>query len=468
MEEHTEGTSDPNMTDPTASPDDVEEAEQEEPETEGFGQRWEPMDSNQVLPSLLLAIRNQRLIVFCGAGLSMGDPSNLPSAAQMVENLVRRYRLDTGGDLTACVDEDIEEIAHWALQNGSMFQDFFLDTLRTRDFMHPPNVGHMALADLMLTNAVRGAISTNVDCLIEAAAEELGEHDFRAIVAESDLARTPEYSQLIKLHGCFRREEQHTVWHRDQLQSPPINDRIAAFEQRMSVDLRGCSLLMIGFWTDWPYLNDTLISSLEDLNPRTLTLVNPDDPAGLQEKAPDLFNWLGGNQDVHLYYVRSFGNEFMNSFWRQFSKSVFRRLQGKVDENDSTNDYYQKSLRGSSQPPPIDDMSCDEIYGLRRDFSGVPDSECVRENELAEAHHERMGAMHSILLDREAQMNGRVYEVGDKAFRLLNGRGEPSTRVYKRFKDHVPNERGVDACVTVAASGVPVGKNRHRQGGLRG
>jgi hypothetical protein len=357
-------------------------------------------------------------------------------------------------------DLSIEEIAEWAWQKGGMFKNFFIQSIRNERFLNESNVGHFVIADLLITEAVDAAISTNVDYLIETEAKGLGHSDFRAAIKVPDLGRSIDHGQLAKIHGCFQNEELETVWSDVQLNHEPFKTRISQFQSWMSTQLIDRDLLIIGYWTDWDYVNRTIKTCLAQVSPSSVTLVNPDSPSNLKDKASGLWNYIQQDNSVNFQHVRMGGNEFMEAFWKSFSESIFANLLAKVEANSSCTSYCDgKTLQSSPEEPPVEEMSRSEIYGLRRDFSGRTDDDCVREYKLDEAYHEEIGAVHSILLDRSARMNGRVYEIGDIAVRLINGRFEPMTRVQSRFKHQVPDEREVDAFVSVAITDDSPGKS---------
>ena len=231
---------------------------------------WVPVQMDVALQTLITSISNQSLVFFCGAGLSMGEPSSLPSANALVEKLERKYQRLNEKSLVGKFGNDIEEIAEWTLNNGSDFQNFFLPTIRSEDFFQPSNPGHETVADFLIARIVEAALSTNVDYLVEHAAKKLGKGPFRGVVTRSHFNRNPDYSPFLKIHGCFHHEEQHTVWCEPQLNNPPIRGRIECFQNWMHLNLPGKDLLIVGYWTDWPHLNDTLNKSVQDHNPRSV------------------------------------------------------------------------------------------------------------------------------------------------------------------------------------------------------
>jgi len=437
-------------------------------ENEAVGEDEDPLESSDmgtVIPHLLGSINNERLAFFCGAGLSMGCPSCLPSADEMVSNLQEEYRYQRNHPLPDEAGETLEEIAAWAISTGAEFQNFFLNTLRTDDFFRDPNIGHSTVADFLLTGAATAAISTNVDYLIERAAEKLGEADFRGFVRDNHLERDPDHSPLLKLHGCFRREERYTVWCEEQLTQQVIQNRIEAFRNWMRANLPGNDLLIIGYWTDWPYLNETLDESIRDIEPypRSVILVDPSDPAELRSKAEGLWEWVEEGQ-INFHHVERGGNEFMLRLRQEFSKRFFRLLLREVQKRDLTEEYYRFESSEEVNEPPIEDMREDQIYTLRRDFTGAPDGRPVTEKEPTESHHEKMGAFHEVLMENSASMDGHLYKIDGEVVRIINGRGYTLSRIREKHEKNNTNSRAVDTCVGVGVSGeVPGPQNFVRE-----
>src|SRR3546814_4850408 len=79
------------------------------------------------------------------------------------------------------------------------------------------------------------------------------------------------------------------VWAPGQITAPPVADRIASSAQWLSQRLLDRDLLIVGYWTDWDYLNQVLGSVLDQVHPSKVIVVDPVDSASFQSKAPDLY-----------------------------------------------------------------------------------------------------------------------------------------------------------------------------------
>lgn len=81
--------------------------------------------------------------------------------------------------------------------------------------------------------------------------------EFRASL-DGDQAnvQSTKHSPLLKFHGCQNLDPEETVWTKSQLIEPIIAGRIDKNRVWMAANLREKDLLVVGFWTDWAYLNE--------------------------------------------------------------------------------------------------------------------------------------------------------------------------------------------------------------------
>jgi hypothetical protein len=433
--------------------DDTGSEEAAETLSEDNGDAWEPVEMDAAMRTLISSIDNQRLVLLCGAGLSMGEPSSLPSADALVEKLEQKYQRLHGESLIDEVGNNIEEIANWALDNAPKFQNFFLHTINSDAFFQSSNPGHETVADFLIARIAEAGLSTNVDYLVEHAAKKLGKGRFRGFVTRDHFNRNPDHSPYLKVHGCFNHEEQHTVWCEQQLNEPPIRGRVERFQNWMQLNLLGKDLLIIGYWTDWPHLNETLNRSVQDHNPRSVTLVDPSSPEKLKDKAGGLWEWVDQSPDVNFQHVQAYGNEFMKRLRRKFSAWFFRDLLHEVRDKGRIREYYGVDSTEDVKLPPLENMSMKDIYNLRRDFQGVPMGKPATDREPSGAFYERVGALHQLLMEGPATMEGRLYNLDGEALRLVNSKGREVDHVKDDFAQSGETPRGVTAHVCVGSRG---------------
>src|ERR1039457_3525597 len=168
---------------------------------------------------LLESIIWQRLVVLCGAGLSMAPPSSLPSARALAQACAQEYQRN-GLALPATVDPtNLGAVAEHFAAIGRLEGVFIQKLLRTQlaPFLRNSNGGHLAVADFLACHASELVLSTNVDVLVERSAEALQEPVPSAATSFSEAARNVDHSPHIKLHGCIHRDLNATLWCASQL-----------------------------------------------------------------------------------------------------------------------------------------------------------------------------------------------------------------------------------------------------------
>jgi hypothetical protein len=302
--------------------------------------------TGEVATRLLEAIAGNRLLVLAGAGLSMADPSNLPSAAAVAQRCAYTYAANVGASLAPDIQADIGKMAQYFRGLGR-FETFFIAKLVPwAELSGLPNSGHDALADMLACGVLGGASTTNFDCLVETAASRLGEPDFRAVVDSGDLAQHTLHRPYIKLHGCAKRSRPTTIWCPEQLADATIQPRMDQFRAWLAANLGGRDLVFVGFWSDWAYLTELLAQHLAAVTPQHVYLVDPANAAQLQDKAPNLWAWAHG-AGITFHHCPESGRDFLDELRRRWSKVFVSRL---ID--DSTPTYT--AFFGASTPSTPD------------------------------------------------------------------------------------------------------------------
>ena len=140
------------------------------------------MTVEEAIPLLKSKIKERSLIPFCGAGISIPSPSNLPSAREFIEP----YKLS---GLKFCVATEI-------LEKNISFRNDFNRTFGRSTIK--PNILHKLLAQL---NA-KYYITTNYDQLLESAFSSQNNKNLAVIRREGDLPKVSTNDNiLIKIHG---------------------------------------------------------------------------------------------------------------------------------------------------------------------------------------------------------------------------------------------------------------------------
>jgi len=396
--------------------------------------------------TLLLGIETDRLVVFCGAGLSMAPPSELPSARRLAEFCAQKYQLTTGTQLNEPERSDLEAMAVYFKRRDQLRAFFIQGLVPWGDFRGTPNCGHDALADFLACGITEFVISTNVDCLIEDAALRLGEKYFYPVVNENDLNRGGLlHKPLIKLHGCGFRDPDNTVWCVDQLTEAPVNTRIEAFKVWLRANLPQRDLLVVGFWSDWSYLNGLLEDCVSDIEPRTVILVDPGNPDELEQKAPGLWNWAQSN-GVTFRHIQESGAEFLEDLRGRFSRQFLIKIL-----QDSREMYEDISDKPYPEEVSIAaNLSAIDLYCLRRDFCGEPVNDVPRLKRPV-AGQMIIGAIHLLLLSSGANLSGPFYEWKGRLIRLILANGQTLSSVKRKFSNEPPSPIPVNQTVCVGA-----------------
>jgi hypothetical protein len=372
--------------------------------------------SDAVYSQLLSAIAVQRLVIFSGAGLSMPAPSHVPSAAALARECARRFEEDTGETLPADLLEDIEGQARFFRERGQLQSYFLARLVDWMPFAGEPNAGHFAIADFLLCNAIDLSISANIDILVERAAEALGSTTFLSAVRGSEAAIRREHQPLLKLHGCYKRGPEQTLWCREQLSEQPWVEQLEDSVRWLAGGLTQRDVLFVGYWTDWAYLNQALDAVLRDQAPRAVTLVDPSSPEELERKAPSLWAWAH-RDGITFNHVRLSGTDFLNELRRRFSLGLLKKVAAVAKP-------AYKALKKQDAPdfPPADGVSTDDLYDLRRDWSGVGRSQVTRRRE-PDGSDELLGQIFFELVAAGAVLDGSTLRLNGHKVRLVKGAG---------------------------------------------
>ena len=410
----------------------------------------------QTTTRLLASMNASRLLVVCGAGLSMAPPSGLPSAKSVAEQCFDKYRLESDPNCDAALREDLEALAeHFVAMNT--LQSVFIESLVPwSDFVRPYNNGHAAIADFLITRAAVAAISSNYDTLIERSAWDYGA-DFQGSL-DGDEAILCEVRQgpLLKVHGCSHRERRSTVWAPSQLTEPVIRERIDKSKVWMTAGLRQKDLLLVGFWSDWEYLNSIIGTALEGVDPRSVTVIDPLPTPELQVKAPELWDVAHGD-NVAFEHVQESAAEALDELRRAFSASFLRQVlaagQGTFEQTlgiDCNADWLKVSNADS-----------EILYGWRRDAEGVPRS--TPATKIRPDDSEALGFFHLLLRHAGASPHDNGYELNGRVVRVINGGQAVLATLKARFLEP-PAINFADIVVAVGATELPLHENIVRRG----
>ena len=215
---------------------------------------------------VLSALRDDRLVVFAGAGVSMGEPANLPDFRQLAKIVAR----GTGQSLGKT--EPVDQFLGRLVSSGVDVHGRTADALSAHD-LRPTELHKQLLRCLRNDEAVR-VVTTNFDLLFEKAADD--EFPRRPEVFRAPaLPLGTEFDGIVHLHGSVKRPNQMTLTDAD-FGRAYLTGRWAA---RFLVDLfRTYTVLFVGYSHDdivMSYLARALADTDPGQNGRTQT-IRPD------------------------------------------------------------------------------------------------------------------------------------------------------------------------------------------------
>jgi len=404
------------------------------------------IDLDEGIASTLDALHADRLGVLCGAGLSMASPSNLPSAAQLASEAKRKYDA-TYGATRSPLPSGIEEQAEFFFQRGELGTVFLRTLVDQHAFAGHPNAGHTAVADLLLVRAIQTGVSTNVDTLIETAGVLLFGRVGAGIDRAAVAALPPDTSPLLKIHGCWSNPDT-TVWAPGQLAAEPVMSRIQGNKEWLGNRLLDRDLIIIGYFTDWDYLNETLEQTLGAVRPARVMIVDPSPGATLAAKAPVL-HALGGRSRISFCHVRISGADFLERLRLEFSRAFVRRVLHAGSE------AYKDQTGAAPDPawlePPA--IGIDDLWHVRRDLEGRSPTQPARDR--APPEEPVLGLMLLELRAKGATADGPYWLLSGCRIRILRTPNQLLHMVQAAFARETPPVIAPDVIIAVGAVTVP-------------
>ena len=400
-----------------------------------------------ILQRILDSIEAHNLVLLCGAGLSIPEPSKLMSAVAVARQVYDEYSATQV--LPAAFREDIDLLGGHFLANHQ-FEPLFINRLVPwDDLTGQPNEGHAAIADFLLSRAARAALSANFDLMIEQWSSQRKVQLRGALDGAQATAYADSASPLLKFHGCMNLDRERTLWTQGQLALLKINERIENCKNWMSLNLLHRDLLVVGFWTDWGYFNDVLAAVLGGGATNSITVIDPQPVAVLQAKAPTL--WATLSASPLFAHVRESGNDVLPEIRKAYSKVWTRKLYALGAP------LYQaeKGIAAPAGGFDAPDLNVDAFYDLRRDCEGTPVNRAARQQApgLSAA---QTGLAHLLV---SAAADGRQdswYTMAGQTIRIVHGAGEGLATVRDRFKEP-PTTPAADIVICAGAldQGVP-------------
>ena len=401
-----------------------------------------PITTEDALGTALDGILNNRLVLVAGAGLSMAAPSNLPSAAKIAADAKAEYDSRYGG-IRPPLPPGIEEQAEMFFQAKEL--GIFLKEFVDQDvFAAQPNSGHAAVADLLLSHGLQAAVTTNVDILIETAGQSLLGQVFTGIEGTAVAASPGGAAPMLKIHGCWLQEREHTVWAPGQLTEPPVEGRIATSATWLQNTLLDKDLLIVGYSTDWDYLNQVIAKTLGMVAPASVLVVDPSPTDDFEAKAPDLAA-LADRAEKGSHHLQASGADFLDALRLSFSKVFIRRAIAKGVAEFTTIAGHAPT-DASREPPDLDN---DSLWRIRRDLLGCKPNRPARQPEP----YDEPAVGLALLQLREAggDADGPYWRVGGRSVRIIRAAGGFLHALESEYRWDMPPISAPDVVVAVGA-----------------
>lgn len=393
------------------------------------------------------ALFADRLALLCGAGLSMAAPSSVPSAATLAAKAKQQYDATYGASRDP-LPISIDDQAQFFFQRNEL-PDVYLRTYIDPDaFAGEPNDGHLAAADLLLTGGIGTAVSTNVDTLIETAGNLLFGHVGVGVSRDKVAALPPAKAPLLKIHGCWS-DPAGTVWAAGQVAAEPIKTRLADGAAWLTQRLLDRDLVIVGYWTDWDYLNEVLEQSLGAVSPSRIIVVDPCDTATFETKAKALFE-LGERATSGFFHVKESGAVFLNQLRVDFSRALLRRI---LHSGSASFEHQTGSPPDPAwlEPPVVEAQT---LWRIRRDLEGA------MPNEPAKGHHpveEPLIGMTLLQLQAKgATPEDICWNLGGTRVRVLRSINRPLHEVEAAFAREIAPVLVPEYVIAVGAENLPL------------
>jgi hypothetical protein len=397
-----------------------------------------------------------RLLVVCGAGLSMARPSGLPSARAVAEQCFDKYRLESDPNFDLALRDNLEALAEHFAGINTLKSVFIEHLVPWSAFVRPYNSGHAAIADFLITRAAVAGISSNYDALIERRAWDYGAGFRGSLDGDEAIVDSVHQAPLLKFHGCSQRDRSATVWAPSQLDDPTIAARIARSRVWMAANLRQKDLLVVGFWSDWKYLNAVIGEALIDVQPLSVTVIDLSPTNTLEQKAPQLWE-IAHAQNVTFEHVQESGVVALDELRRAFSSDYLGQVL------DAGRAAFEHATGVQCDPAwlKVGDFDSEALYGLRRDAEGVSAAEPAK--LLRPANPEALGFFHLLLRQAGAIQRADGYELNGRRIRVLNGGQSILGTLRGKFVEP-PAAMHSDIVVAVGATDLGVPDNVVRSG----
>ncbi len=197
-------------------------------------------------------------------------------------------------------------------------------------------------------------------------------------------------------------------------------------------------------------------SALVDVDPLSVTVIDPSPTEALQQKAPELWDIAHAN-NVTFSHVREFGAVALDELRQAFSSNYIRQVlaAGRAIFEERTGAAFNAAILD------VGAFDSETLYGWRRDAEGVPATQPA--TRLQPANHEALGFFHLVLREAGATPQPAGYDLNGRSIRVINGAGTFLSSLRSKFVEP-PSAISADIIVAVGATDLGVPANVVRSG----
>jgi hypothetical protein len=189
--------------------------------------------------------------------------------------------------------------------------------------------------------------------------------------------------------------------------------------------LPGKDLLVVGFWTDWGYLNSVLAAAMRPGGFDSVTVVDPATDAALQGKAPSFWIILTSGT-TQFRHIQASGSDALAELQVAFSRVWLKRFYA----------LAKPLLEAEGKPYSVidPDLPIEDLYNLRRDAEGTSYDRAAHTKEPP-GHSAAAAFFQTLLIQSHATRNGAWFEFAGRRVRIVLGAGESINTVREKYKE---------------------------------
>lgn len=267
-------------------------------------------DNKNIIDLLFSQVRNKEVVLWAGAGFS-GD-AGLPSAYDLVQQLIEKFRLDR-----KLASSDLQDIANLIVyKNSNCKKNRNILIKQIESFLNcvTPNATHDLVSYIPY---IRDIVTTNYDNLFEMS---FGSNIYSIYNTQTFLGVTPDTNKvlLFKIHGDFK-DYNSIVITRDDYAHFISKDNTSLIINKVKEFFATKTILFVGYSIDDVNVRSMLtwVRSVIEKSPKNHFYVAP----GItQEKK----NWL---EDNHITYIDLTAKEIMEELFKRSKKTIIPDLE---------------------------------------------------------------------------------------------------------------------------------------------